>query len=481
MSSRHGLFNQKLSVGPTLLMCSAPSTPMTSSSDWSASSNSSQPSFPDSRIIFTQSASKQGWSKDDFGNVPVSDSTALANEVTPPDKRLVQAAARPTSHNNTIAPHTGFLTQALQSASADRCLDIIKALQGPFYHKLFSQIVFIVFDNVTSEEYNTLSLLVSEDHRYRFSAKLVYHPDLSQLVVMVPYEIHELAMNNFSQRVRDLLQPDGDFKVVPDFRLSLRSMHNHGGQALIPWWVGECGFSSTVTTMLRQLGAATEMAPEMDLALMISIREKKRKPPPYGHALQTSPKLHRSDFDHTTSVVTLDPVVVGGVSWVKSVFPNMQMDTVNQLLNLATKWLFLKITSMMEEVQANHAKIRPLQQASTMASFPCEWSSLLCAAFHSLSDTAYKRYCKWYNQPPPVNNSNDPPPGGPGGSGGPGGPGPGGLGPGGPGVPGPSRKRPSTPEPGPSSKRPTSHHSSSRGQQGKSHKRHHSGKKANRK
>jgi hypothetical protein len=108
---------------------------------------------------------------------------------------------------------------------------------------------------------------------------------------MVPYKIHELAMNNFSQRVRDLLQPfrlsddmdvtvivngnlaisDGDFKVVPDFRLSLRSMHNHGGQALIPWWVGECGFSSTVTTMLRQLGAAAEMAPEMDLTLMISI------------------------------------------------------------------------------------------------------------------------------------------------------------------------------------------------------------------
>jgi hypothetical protein len=126
-------------------MCGAPSTPTTShSSDWSASSDSSQPSFPDSRIIFTQSASKQGWSKDDFGNGPVSDSTALANEVTPPDQHLVQAAMRPTSHNNTIALHTGFLTQALQSASANRCLDIIKALQGPFYHKLVSQIVFVV-------------------------------------------------------------------------------------------------------------------------------------------------------------------------------------------------------------------------------------------------------------------------------------------------------------------------------------------------
>ncbi|KIJ09207.1 hypothetical protein PAXINDRAFT_17702 [Paxillus involutus ATCC 200175] len=267
-------------------------------------------------------------------------------------------------------------------------------------------------------------------------------------------------MNNFSLRVRDLLQlfrlsndmdvtviinsnltiSDGDFEVVPDFRLSLRSMHNHGGQALIPWWVGECGFSSTVTTMLY-------------------------------------------------------PVVVGGVSWVEIKLIKLHvflcgedgnfdfsgegplcaqgMDTVNQLLNLATKQLFLKITSMMEEVQANHAKIRPLQQASTTASFPCKWSSLLRAAFHSLSDTAYKRYCKWYNQLPPVNNSNDPPPGGPGG--------PGGPGPGGPGVPGPSRKRPSTPKPVPSSKRPTSHHSSSRGQQGKSHKHHRSGKKANRK
>ncbi|KAF8835416.1 hypothetical protein BDN67DRAFT_984642 [Paxillus ammoniavirescens] len=373
---------------------------------------------------------------------------------------------RPTSHNNTIVPHTGFLTQALQSVSANCCLDIIKALQGPFYHKL-------VFDHVTPEEYNTLSLLISKDHRYHFSAKLIYHPDLSQLVAMVPYEIHELSMNNFSERVHDLLQPfplfndmdvmtivnsnlaisDRDFEVVPDFCLSLHSLHNYGGQALIPWWVGECGFSSTVTTMLRQLGAAAEMAPEMDLALMISIREKKHEPPPYRHALQTSPKLHRSDFDHTKSIVTL-----GGVTWVEikliklhSVFPNMQMDTVNQLLNLATEHLFLKITSMMEEVQTNHAKICPLQQASTMVSFPCEWSSLLCATYHSLSDTAYKQYCKWYNQLPPVNNSNNLPPGGPGGPG-PGGPGPGGLGPGGPGgpgVPSPSRKRLSTPNPAP--------------------------------
>ncbi|KIJ18241.1 hypothetical protein PAXINDRAFT_9322 [Paxillus involutus ATCC 200175] len=291
-------------------------------------------------------------------------------------------------------------------------------------------------------------------------------------------------MNNFSKCVCNLLQPfrlyddmdvteivngnlaisDRDFEVVPDFCLSLRSLHNYGGQALIPWWVGKCGLSSTVTTMLCQLGAAAEMAPEMDLI----------------------PKLHRSDFNHTTPVVTLDPIVVGGVTWVEiksiklhiflrgedgnfnfsgegllcaqgSVFPNMQMDTVNQLLNLATKCLFLKITSMMEEVQANHTKIHPLQQASTTASFPCKWSSLFCAA--------YKQYCKWYNQPPSINNSNDPPPGGPGG-------------PGGPGVPGPSRKWPSTPEPGPSSKRPTSHYSSSRGQQGKSHKHCHSGKKA---
>ncbi|KIJ19288.1 hypothetical protein PAXINDRAFT_7788 [Paxillus involutus ATCC 200175] len=469
MSSRHGLFNRKLSVGPTLLMCSALSTPMTSSSDWSASSDSSQPSFPDSRIIFMQSASKQEWSKDDFGNVPVSDSTVLANEVTPPDKRLVQAAARPVC---------GPLLRTLVS--------LLKHFNLPAQITAWtSSKLFKVFDNVTPKEYNTLSLLISKDHRYCFYAKLVYHPDLSQLVVMVPYEIHELAMNNFSQCVHNLLQPfwlsndmdvtvivngnlaisDRDFEVVPDFRLSLCSMHNHGEQALIPWWVCKCGFSLTVTTMLRQLGAAAEMAPEMDLTLMISIREKKRKPLPYGHALRTSPKLHCSDFDHTTSVVTLDPVVVGGVSWVEikliklhvflrgedgninfsgegplcaqgSVFPNMQMDTVNQLLNLATKWLFLKITSMMEE---------------------------------------------WYNQPLPVNNSNNPPPGGPGG---PGGPGPGGLGPGGPGgpgVPGPSRKWPSTPEPSPSSKRSTSHHSSSRGQQGKSHKRRHSGKKANRK
>ncbi|KAF8835073.1 hypothetical protein BDN67DRAFT_1015890 [Paxillus ammoniavirescens] len=208
--------------------------------------------------------------------------------------------------------------------------------------------------------------------------------------------------------------------------------------------------------MLRQLGAAAKMAPKMDLTLMISIREKKCKPLPYRHALRTSPKLHHSDFDHTTSVVTLDPILVGGdngnfdysgeglLCAQGSVFPNMQMDTINQLLNLATKHLFLKITSMMEEVQANRAKIHPLQQASTMASFPCEWSSLLRATYHSLSDTTYKQYCKWYNQLLPVNNSNDLPPGGPGGLG-PGGPG-------GPSVPSPSRKRPSTPEPDPSSK-----------------------------
>ncbi|KAF8835914.1 hypothetical protein BDN67DRAFT_1015115 [Paxillus ammoniavirescens] len=82
---------------------------------------------------------------------------------------------------------------------------------------------------------------------------------------------------------------------------------------------------------------------------------------------------------------------------------------------------------MTEEIQANYAKICPLQQASTMASFP--------SILQVVQSTAT---CKQLYDLPP---------------GGPGGPGPGG--PGGPGIPSPSRKQPSTPAPGPSSKRPT--------------------------
>ena len=142
------------------------------------------------------------------------------------------------------------------------------------------------------------------------SIRLVYLSNSHQLVAMAPYAIHEAPIHHFSKRIDKMLSKlslddDNDVTmelhtnlaiednavnnlIIPDFHLDLCS-HRNSRSPSVPLWVGEIGFSSGVLLMKHQLASAARMAPELDFAFMVSIREKAHCFPPTDHPLHSCP------------------------------------------------------------------------------------------------------------------------------------------------------------------------------------------------
>jgi len=155
---------------------------------------------------------------------------------------------------------------------------------------------------------------------------------------MVPYHIHEVPFQHFSARIHKLLASlsldeddnitcsmhfnlairNEDTTVIPDLHLELCLRHPPGARA-IPFWVGECGFSSIRTEMERQLMLVANIIPEMDVAIMVSICEVHHDLPPRDHLLHSLPALSHTAFTPTVapSAYSLDPVIVEDVTWLE--------------------------------------------------------------------------------------------------------------------------------------------------------------------
>ncbi|KAH0825747.1 hypothetical protein J3R83DRAFT_8787, partial [Lanmaoa asiatica] len=281
--------------------------------------------------------------------------------------------------------------------------------------------------------------------------RLVYDTSFHNLVAMAPYPIHETPFQHLSKRVDKFLKQlsldedddigcgfhfnlaldSEDAAIIPDIRLDLRPLH-HPGFRPIPFWVGECGFSSNQTEMERQLTSAAATVPEMDVAIMVSIREANRALPPYDHPLHSLPPLPRDAF---TPVVaprgrSLVPVVVNDITWLEvksiivrvflrgpdgkfnfrkrgplfaqgSLYPDVQMDAVNSIFDTAVRRLVLQISRMMVIIEADPVKISRLRAESETASFPADWPRLVRDLQNSVYDTAYARYYRWRRSEPP--------------------------------------------------------------------------------
>ncbi|KAG6369906.1 hypothetical protein JVT61DRAFT_13372 [Boletus reticuloceps] len=409
-------------------------------SNWATSSSLSQAPLLDPGTPTAPLASGQC---EVLGDCPISDPATLINRATSPDERLLPPTARPTLDtcpNDDPNPETHFLTQVVQSVDRDRCLSIVESVQTPFFDKL-------VFDNVTPEEFNLISTLPAEDRRYRSIAKLVYLPDLHRLVAMAPYAIHEAPILHFSKRVDKMLSrlsldDDNDVAIelhtnlaiddgaatnliIPDFRLDLCSRRVARSPS-VPFWVGEIGLSSGVPLMRRQLVSAARMAPELDFAFMISIRERARCSPPIDHPLRSRPYLSYAAFEHLIAVnaAPLPPVVVEDICWaeIKSItfhcflredndqfdfsgkgslcargtlFPNLEMDPVNAMLDQATRRLLSRIADTMQTLHVDATRIAYVRAACETTRFPVDWPSLLLDMQRALFSTAYSRCSVW--------------------------------------------------------------------------------------
>lgn len=156
---------------------------------------------------------------------------------------------------------------------------------------------------------------------------------------MAPYEVHEVPINHLSSRIHKLLASlsldpsavsctthlnlairgdTGSSMLIPDFRLDLRTIRPPFTPQ-IPFWVAECGFSSSQKDMIHQLDLAASIVPQTDVALMISIQEKKYVSPPRTHPLHSRPPLSHSNFVPAELPITktLPPVVVEGITWIE--------------------------------------------------------------------------------------------------------------------------------------------------------------------
>lgn len=121
---------------------------------------------------------------------------------------------------------------------------------------------------------------------------------------MVPYPIHEVPFQHLSKRIHQLFGSlslddscgvtwntpfnlgieNATITIVPDMHLDLRPRRPPGVRA-IPFWAGECGFSSLQREMQRQLGTVADIVPELDVAITIAIRESTVTLPPPSHPL----------------------------------------------------------------------------------------------------------------------------------------------------------------------------------------------------
>jgi hypothetical protein len=137
---------------------------------------------------------------------------------------------------------------------------------------------------------------------------------------MSPYEIHEAPIQHFSKHIEKALRTHvlntddkiacevhhnmtihkGPTVVIPNFMLDLRLLHRVALEP-VPLWIGECGFSSIRSHMVYQLKSVVEIAPEMDAAFMICIREVKRKLPPTHNPLHSAPDLPCSAFSPSST------------------------------------------------------------------------------------------------------------------------------------------------------------------------------------
>lgn len=155
---------------------------------------------------------------------------------------------------------------------------------------------------------------------------------------MVPYQIHEVPFQHLTKIMHQLfhdlsldhssgviwntylncrIQEDTTV-IVPDMHLDLRPRRPPGVPA-IPFWVGECGFSSLQPEMEHQVNTVASIVPELDVGITFAIREQKYFAPPETHPLRTLPRLFRHAFEplNPPNVGSLKAVIVKDVTWIE--------------------------------------------------------------------------------------------------------------------------------------------------------------------
>jgi hypothetical protein len=139
---------------------------------------------------------------------------------------------------------------------------------------------------------------------------------------------HEIPYNeehiNVTVHTNHRLQNKGTVTHIPDLQVTICRYSVTGAgkrQRPIVKWIGECGFSSDDGSMIRKLREMTDNDQNIDLALMISVREGRFRQPKDGSiaakAFRSQPPLDYDDFIPSLDRDTMfGPVIVESHTWI---------------------------------------------------------------------------------------------------------------------------------------------------------------------
>ena len=137
----------------------------------------------------------------------------------------------------------------------------------------------------------------------------------------IPYDKWRI---NVTMHTNHRLQSKNTVTHIPDLQLII-SRYPIAGTGKRPRpivkWIGECGFSSDDSSMIRKLREMTDSDQNIDLALMISVREIRWQQPKDGsiiaETLRSQPQLDYDDFIPVLDSKTMfGPVVIESHTWI---------------------------------------------------------------------------------------------------------------------------------------------------------------------
>ncbi|KAH7905509.1 hypothetical protein BJ138DRAFT_1228843 [Hygrophoropsis aurantiaca] len=326
------------------------------------------------------------------------------------------------------------------------CLSIIKVLQNPPPDQ---QIV----RTITAKQLSVVLTLGAEDKRFRIRAKFFYHPETNAITIMSPYPIHEVfivcitdPIGSFVQQIdyeglKVLIQGGARVYtyfsktyIVPDTLVSLaRIIHNKAGPDKMQM-VGECGFSSSYSSMLERLKTLAAENASLDLVFIVSIEETRflgpGKDSEAARTLLTQPKLEDSRFFSRPEECLFGPVNVGGTVWINitkiqitvfvrdtanghfdfdlshsanstnmaqgTLYPTMNTTSIDALFQRGAQKLKSTIVEEMKILGADKDTIDFAVNSTPRLNM--KWKQMRDTASWATSKTAYQRYRDWYEK-----------------------------------------------------------------------------------
>ncbi|KIJ10752.1 hypothetical protein PAXINDRAFT_157537 [Paxillus involutus ATCC 200175] len=314
-----------------------------------------------------------------------------------------QLSARPqvasSSANNkpaTPSPTTGAtpvllgITTPLKPSKSDQIQEVICALKE-------LQATPKCFTGVAEDEYATIMNVITEksgtiDHR----AWLTYFPESGDLIMYSPHPCHEqptsdliaalntcfFSMSYDTQHVKLDIYSNHCFisskiNTVPNLQVHLSAWSQRGRPGpRETLWIGKCGFMQDKAAIMRKMKAAVATEPDLQLGLVILIKEKRQYCAPKPSS-STTQQLHAHPLEDEdtflparTDETMFGPVIIGGHVWIDiefikwhiwtrylyakgTLFPNLEMQGVDTLLLKAIRVIQAKLLAQLRAARPN--------------------------------------------------------------------------------------------------------------------------------